>query len=336
MVKSGRLLILTVAVAALGMMAFAGAAQAASVNSLITYGSDNANAASDNNAEYLWIDNDGDGRLDADDVIIGAIDVNTLNSTSANVGGSSGNDQWAGVFALQVRAIINISNANTATETGDIVFQPWGGFSAFLASLNGGSGPSDNPALPTGTIVRLWTNSTITSNFTDENNDGTDTAFESVATAATGSYYWDLGFSDSSAASHVSGGVIVSSNGEGWVARNGGTNIVGLMTEASDNTLGIGNFAMSLLGRGLGPDVGYRTLSATRIGILGGSTGDSAQVSGTSTVRGAADGEDDGGFHAGSDTNFGFVAVPLPGAALSGIAMLLGLGFVQVRRRRKI
>jgi hypothetical protein len=336
MVKSGRLLILTVALATLGVMAFAGGAQAATVNSIIRYPPDPANAASDNNAEYLWLDNDGDGRLDAGDVIVGAIDVNTLNSTSANLGGSTGNDQWAGVFALQVRDIINKANADTANETGDILFEPWGGFSAFLASLNGGSGPADNPALPTGTIVRLWTNSTITSNFTDEDSDGTDTAIESVATAATGTYFWDLGFSDPSAASHVSGGVIVSSNGEGWVAKSGGTNITGLVNEPSDNTLGIGNFALSLLARGVGPDVGTLGLTFSRAGILGATAGDLVQVTGTSTVRGAGSGENLGGFHAGSDTNFGFVAVPLPGAALSGIAMLLGLGFVQVRRRRKI
>jgi hypothetical protein len=324
MVKNGRLLILSLAVAACGLIAFTGTAQAGTVNSLMNR--NDSNSASDNNAEYLIVDQDSDGRLDPGDVIVGAIDINTLNSTSANLGGFTPNDQWSGVFALQVRDIINF---NSSTGTGDILFQPWSGFSGFLATLNAGSGPSDNPTVPTGTIVRLWTNSSATSNFVSGGS-----YLASISTAASGSYFWDLGFADPTSASHVDSGSIVSDNGEGWVARNGGIEIAGLVTQSTQDTFGTGNFALSLLGRGAGLGLGETPLSSGLAGLLGATFGDTAHVTGSSTIRGSKGAEANGGFHAGSDTNFGFVALPLPGAALSGIAMLLGLGFIQHRRRK--
>lgn len=327
------------AAALMAVLVLAGAAQADTVNSFLRYDGV-VNRASDNNAEYLLVDRDGDGFLDIGDVLVGAFDMNTLNSTPANLGGSTGNHQWSGVFALEVKDLRNISNAGAANETADIIFGAYSGFATYLASLNGGAGPSDNPALPTNTIARFWTNPNSTTDFTTNIGGGAADPDDNVATAATGEYYWDLGFADPSSASHwdptANGGAggIVSTNGEGWVALGGGTN-VGLLTSAdSDTTLGTGNFGVSILGNDLGPMTTPRTWSILSAGLIGASIGAQVDVIGSSTVRGSDGVEEVAGFLAGSETNFGFLAVPLPAAAWPGIALLVGLGLARMRRRK--
>jgi hypothetical protein len=321
------------------ILAGAGISEAASVTSLWSTDGTTTNNASDNNAEYLLIDGGGAGRtgfLDKGDVLVGAIDINTLTQTGAGLGGSSGNDQWAGVFALEIKDIFGIANAGTAIETGNIIFGAWSGFEAWIAALPGAQAA---PALsPTGAfIARLWTNSTITSNFTTDYGDYN----VNIATATTGTWFWDLGFTDASKASHNVAGTIVSTNGEGWVSRNGGTAWSTLFGASTGTALGIGNFALSILQQAaFVPDNVDSALDAVTAFKLGATTGDLVDIIGSSTVKGAGGNVSgnvgDAGFQASSNTDFSFLAyaVPVPGAVWMGLAMLGGLGAMRTFRRK--
>jgi hypothetical protein len=323
------------------ILASAGVSEAASVTSLWSTDGTTTNNASDNNAEYLYIDNDRSGYLDIGDVLVGAIDINTLTQTGAGIGGISGNDQWTGVFALEIKDLFGVQNANTAIETANIVFGAWSGFEAWIAALPGGA-PAAPAASPTGAfIVRLWTNSSITSDFTTDNSN----VMVNIASAATGSWFWDLGFTDATKASHVEypGGVptIVSTNGEGWVSRNGGTAWWTLPAESSGSTFGIGNFALSILQQAAWVPMNVDTaLTPGTAGQLGATAGDLVDIVGSSTVRGAGGtglgNVGHAGFEAGSDTNFSFLAyaVPVPGAVWMGLMMLGGLGAMRTFRRK--
>src|SRR5262245_38181788 len=89
------------AIALLVGMAFGQSADAASVSSFIHSG---FNFASDEDREYL-IDrvNTGiKGQIDVGDSIRGVLNMNTLNTTGANLGGTTGNNEWTGVFQLLV------------------------------------------------------------------------------------------------------------------------------------------------------------------------------------------------------------------------------------------
>lgn len=332
-----RLALPLAALLALGM--FVASADAATVGSLIQPGD---NFASDNNAEWLAVDQDGDGQLDKGDVIRGAIDINTLNDTNANVGGSTGNHQWAGVFSLRVRDIINF---NAVTQTGDIIFEPDPGFAAWVATLDtdrntAGQQAPAGPSIATNTIARLWTNATATTNFTS-NFTGSPTT--NVGTAAVGTFFWDLGFKNPTAASHAvdTNGdatldTVVSDNGEGWVAQNGGINIAFLKTATSSTTYAPGNFGLTVLQKGGDGDFTlllqeWTLATAFKIGA---DVGDKVEIIGSSTVRGAKNFEANAGFQAGSDTNFTFLAIPLPTAAWPGLGLLFGLGLFRLRRRK--
>jgi hypothetical protein len=81
-----------------------GQAFGASVLSLFESG---PNQASDENREYL-IDNvfTAVGQLDVGDSFRGHININTLNSGSANVGGLTGNEELSGVFQVMAQQVI--------------------------------------------------------------------------------------------------------------------------------------------------------------------------------------------------------------------------------------
>jgi hypothetical protein len=331
------------AAALIMMFVLAGAAKADTVNSFLKRGDNpltDLNEGDDNNAEYLLVDDDGGdgsrtGYLDIGDVLVGAIDINTLNSTSANLGGSTGNHQWTAVFALEVKDLRNVTTVG-GVEFADIVFGAYSGFSTFLGNLNGGSGPSDNPSVNSGTIARFWTNSTSTTDFLTDNSDPD----VNVATAATGSFYWDIGFADESAASHwdstANGGAggIVSDNGEGWVVFGGQTNVGALAGASAGTKYTESNFGLNVLKNDLGPglyDQYWTVLNAFQIGAT---AGDGVQIIGSSTVKGGAGTVATAGFQAASDSTFTFLAAPLPTAVFPGIGLLLGLGVVRSRRRR--
>jgi hypothetical protein len=318
------------------------------VTSLWTTDGTTTNNASDNNAEYLLIDSDGTGNstldatrvgfLDKGDVIVGAIDINTLTQTGAGIGGMSGNDQWTGVFALEVKDIFGVSFAGTAIETGNIIFGAWSGFEAWIAALPGGA-PAAPAASPTGDMLaRLWTNSTITSDFTTDNSDYR----VNIATAATGTWFWDLGFTDSSKASHmVAGPGILSTNGEGWTSIGGGTAWSTLFADSTGSAFGIGNFALSVLQQAdFVPYIVQSTLPGGTAAKLGATAGTLVDIIGSSTVKGAGGNVPgnvgDAGFQASSNTDFSFLAyaVPVPGAVWMGLMMLGGLGAMRTFRRK--
>ena len=328
------------------------AADAANVNSFLQTG---PNAASDQNAEYQLIDLNSNGLLDRGDVIVGGIDFNTLNSGSANLGGTTGNDQWTGVFGVKIRDIVNRS-ANLLF--GDVIFEPWGGLDAYI---NGGAFDSGlgltvysgldtdpvtpgvqlptGPAVAAGTMARMWTNPSST---TDFNSPLVGSPDANVGLVADGAFYWDIGFAAPGLASqHTGGGTITSFNGEGWVALNGGTNLKALATVDSGVTYNPGNFGVNVLqtgGQGTAVDNRMLTSSWTIFDSfqIGATPGQTVEIKGSSTVRGSLGFEANAGFDAGSNTDFSFnlAPVPLPGAAWMGIAMLVGLGAVRIRRRK--
>lgn len=335
-------------VAAAVLLMFTATASAATVNSLInTGGSDpsDMNYADDLNIEYLATDGGTVGTLDVGDVIRGAINFHELWSGSpsgSNLGGSTGNSQWAGVFSIKVRDILNIHTDAGGTLRGDIIFEADPGFAAWVPSLDiDGLGTSpDGPAVAAGSVARLWeTPPPPTIGLAS-----TGSPDDSVANFAQGDFYWDIGFADGSAASHRDAGadtilgtaddIIVSTNGEGWVSRAGGLVVSGITLGPADE-VGASLFALAVLQSGLNPEITPHKLTTSEIGALGATVGDVAQITGSSTVSGPTTDQAAQGFDLSSGTRIAFLAVPLPAAIWPGAVLLLGFGAVRRRRRRR-
>jgi hypothetical protein len=335
---------LIAAVVVVCILCVPGLASADTVNQIIK--PDAYNSAHDNNAEILLNSKgsvDTDGFLNVGDVIIGAINFNQLNSSTANLGGLTGNSQWSGVFALEVKDLRNVSGAGTYAEKADIIFGAWSGLDAFLnnsstgldidSSTSGIQNP-DGPSVASGTIGRLWENSTSTVDFETALGGGWK---QNLATAATGSFYWDLGFASPSDASHwdTTTSSIVSDNGEGWVVLQGQTYLKYLQNQNDGTTFTKSNFGMSLLQQGTSA-YGIQAINDwTDGGLIGATVGDTVDVIGSSTVKGALNNVGNAGFWAKSSTDMNFYATPLPAAVLPGLLLLLGLSAVQYRRRRR-
>ena len=81
-----------------GLM-LAGGAQAASFLDMVQFGENNV---SDDAAQYLLRDGNSNGLLDEGDVIRGYVNFHALNSTGANLGGLTGNNEFTGIFQLKV------------------------------------------------------------------------------------------------------------------------------------------------------------------------------------------------------------------------------------------
>lgn len=324
-------------------LVFAASAHAASVTSLFSFGQ--LNDAEDSSAELLHVDGNNDGFLDTGDVIVGYVDIDTVNLQDP---GTNASVQWSGIFALEVKGI-----ENQAGPTGDIVFGPWADFDEFLgaAPLNDlvasqalpGTAANglitDNPALPAGTMVRMW-----------QRNDPPDavtfnpgaSALENIEQFGTGSYTWDLGFADPTMAASGNGlGDIESKNGEGWVATGGGLAFTAAAGINPGTNIGAGQFALSVLSNSLVPvdphliptDVDANT-GVSILDAIGGSAGDMADVTGNSPVKGASGVAASAGFDALNNAFFQFVPVPLPAAAWPGLVMLAGMGIARMRRRQ--
>lgn len=274
------------------------------------------NEASDENAENLVFDANQNGALDVGDVVQGVINMNTLNSTGANLGGSTGNSEWSGIFRLQVTG--KIDNGDDFTFT----FGPDSNFAHADAAL----GTTNNSS---NALAVMWDDTSPDADFHDS-------VAEAEATSSNGDLFWALGFTNPSEASRVEAGAVVSDNGEGWVG-TGGEDFTSAAGVSPGTTIGSSNFAVNRvddigLANNLLPLVDQE-LGDVLAAILGADVSDAAQILGSSELRGAEGRLASAGFDAGSNTNFTAVTVPTPTAASAG---LLLLGMVVLRRRRSI
>lgn len=322
-------LMMGVTALAVMMFAFAAPAQADSVNSLLV--SDVFNTISDESAEYVGLAGaDGSGsylnRLASDGiggygaltvgkVLRGALDFNTISTIfGSNDVGSSGNDVLQAVFSSKIVAFADVDGLGGAN---DIVFGPDPDFDDWLSELHTTYGQTDSTvanAVPTGTIARFFTHSLGGS--------GNDSDLVSVlaggpdanvATHSDGSYFWDLGFDGTS--DNV------------WVAFNAANPVPG----TSDSfAFANGNFALSVLGYGVGKTVVPHAIGLNNLGIPGTTLVD---ITGSLSVRGDGNSAN-AGFHATNNTQIRLKVIPLPAAAWMGLAMLGAIGIRRRLRRR--
>lgn len=301
------------AVAVWCVAGIAAPAHAAPVGSLIYTDGVTLNLASDNDAQELFLDRNQDGSLDPGDVIRGVIDISTLNSTSANLGGLTGNSEWTTVFALRVNATIPVGPGLFR-----IVFGPDPTFPGYLAALDPGA-----PAAPAGTIVRFYEDTTPDADWTVSLPVGYDTGGPSFVGGAvpTASVFWDLGFAGAP--------------GEGWVVPAGPLAFTVAAGVNPGSAIGVSNFAVTLLASPSGYGIVPQPLDPVTAAILGWPAGTPVDFVGSSTVRGALGPVAAAGFDAESDANMTFLAVPLPAAVYPGMVMLGLLGVGSYRRRRR-
>lgn len=278
-----------------GASLFAGAAQAASVDSLISNGS---NVLSDDNRQRL-INNVGAADvIDVGDALRGVITFNQLfnpgvGPSGALLGGSSGNQELTGLFEIVVTSKTLISPGGAGVPpTYSFTFGPSASFGA------------------DGTMVRFYTGApNIQLDLT--------TLATSEATASDGSLFWELGYTGAGGAADA---------GEGWAA-NGPDTLAALNAGSG---VGFSNFAISRTSTaGVGGDyaltemTGFFGTGAEIVGtaLTRGTTGLPStpwQLAGDTTVQ----------FNVGN-------VIPLPAAAWSGLTMLGALGGMYARRRAR-
>ncbi len=357
-----------------GSLTFAGAAKAASIESLIVADGVTINTGDDKSGEYLVDDGDplNPGFINIGSIVRGAINIDTLTSDVDHTLANGTNNQWSAVFSLEVKEVVNLTDVNGSVvdpdgsiasgeglsgdetgfdgdEFGDIIFGPDATFGAYLAGLAGTAalpgGPS-GPAVAAGTMVRFWQNPTKTF---DRTGDQTtvpiqpDRVDENIATHATGSFFWDLGFTDTSATGASNDldddGVITSGNGEGWVARNGGLALTALAGVDPGQFIGLGEFSVRNLQGAFFGNIIERVIPTLPPGtslaaVLGTAPGATGQFFGNSSVEGASGAVADAGFDASNSSAFTFVAVPTPAAAGPGLALIGALGLLRRRRQQ--
>ncbi|MCK4851591.1 MAG: PEP-CTERM sorting domain-containing protein [Candidatus Omnitrophica bacterium] len=326
-------------------------ASALSFNSLIVSG---ANQASDENREYL-IDhtynadpngpdgipgNTDDptgvgivGQLDVGDVLRGSININTMNSGSANVGGNTGVDEMTGVFQIEIvsKSFSHIDgpsglsyynlgfgpdlnwvepNSNLGGANGVMVVMFEDSANNFAADFDDPA-PSAPPATPDdGTVHQILPPSnadvSVGPYVTEEN---------FLATATDGTWWGALGLMGQPG--EVAAGV-------------GHDNVMPAFTITSASTLGLSNFGFNLVATGPAWDP---LISINRITpVPGGGPVDFAL---SQSVRGVYD--LDTPWELSSNTNISFNATVIPEPATM---FLLGSGLIGMaglaRRKKKV
>jgi hypothetical protein len=216
--------------------------EAASVSDLIVPG---FNFASDENREYLIdrVNTSTVGQIDIGDSLRGTFNMNTLNSSGANLGGLTPNNEWTGVFQALVTGKVPLG--------GDLFQFTFAPDPAFALNLCGGIASCSSSVVPgTGAIIVMFEDAShnYAGDFDDTTagglpgvDDGTpgrsvppssadvstgllDTEEAFLTRATDGTRFWTIGFTD---------GV---PNGAGSATPGAGEGFIGL-SSAGDNIL---------------------------------------------------------------------------------------------------
>jgi hypothetical protein len=328
------------------------------------------NAASDENRDYLidrnWngipvgMAGSNAGSIDVGDSLRAAFNINTLNSAGANIGGTTGENEWTGISQIVV-------TSKTAGGLGSFIytFAPDPLFLEGLGTIGGGpaivfyegSGLTlnftadwDDPAPAIPGLMPPVDDGTIGAsgpgvappNPTDVSTGAVVTEEAFITTATDGTRFWTLGFTGAAAAipglpaAHPLFGVPVvgPAAGEGWLAStaplSGFDNILAAFGVTTGTTGASANVAVNRLD---GP--GIETGDVVVFGPTTSPFGGTVDVAGSGTIRGVADLETP--FEASSDVNFAFnvqQVIPEP-AAVVVWSVLGALGVVLSRRSRR-
>lgn len=301
----------TTLIAAIGLGA--AAAHAGSISSVIP--KNELNQWSDNSAESQNVDANSDGFLGVGDTLRGILDIGTIegliSGSTADIGGTSGNNELSGIFEAEVVALTILSDpdgscmgssdcsmgALSGDETANYEFGPNAAFNAEFGL--GGSA-----------MAVLFEDSTP--DFKRLDLDATP-----ESTALDGTTALVVGFSDVD---------------DFWIARNALTDVSLAGSFLPSEQIGSLQLGLSFLANSLFPDWNQLTSSIAtgRIGLTGGDgmvdfTGNGG-ILGTSGVNTT--------FQAFNNVDFNVIPVPEPETALLLGFSLLGLGVATRRRRR--
>lgn len=305
MIRSAKVVAAAVLVGAMAMSQ----AWAANINNFIKAG---ANQASDEDREFL-INRVGpnDGTVDVGDALRGIINFNTVNSSGANLGGLTGNDEFTGIFQVVVTAISPIAGSGGLAQ---VTLAPDPQFGAILTPLIGAANVQG------GEVIALFTDPS--KNFCADRNDpgcgalaGSTNPMDFFPRSTDGTFWATFGFKGLA--------------GEG-IAGQAPADIDLASTLTSGSSAGNLNIALNLITTGAGFGAGV-TIGRTTPSPFGGVV----DLAASQQLRGISD--LDTPFQVSSNTNVSFnnQVIPEPSTLLLFGVGMVGVGLLAYRRQKK-